>query len=162
MNSLLKPQTEGISKMKDLANKKEKEIKQPKTESVVQESEDLKHERDTAPTSVIPSVIEQTMKAAERKNKSTPKPVGRPETYEDKRYKAMETAKVSPHVKIMIKSLSDQKFDGISFNDTLLLIAERYIEKELSVDDQTFIRKLIDKEMEDLKTSKKYRKYFLN
>lgn len=85
---------------------------------------------------------------------------GRPKVYTDPRYVSSEPARISVNVKIKLQSLTDQKFDGYTQSQIIDELIVYYIEHELPKEERIFFHRLVDKEMEDVKSSKKYRKYF--
>lgn len=85
---------------------------------------------------------------------------GRPKVYADPRFVSNEPARISANVKIKLRSLTDQKFDGYTQSQIIDELIVYYIEHELPKEERIFFHRLVDKEMEDIKYTKKYRKYF--
>lgn len=161
----------GIETMAALAKEKE-ENKDNKKEEVVQSQStpvnkvqskkvervsDSKREDDHKP-SILPSELESIV---EHKKEEHEEPaLGRPIIFDDVRYKAMEPARISANVKIKLQSLIGQKFDDYSQNKMIDFLIDYYMEKELPKEERMFLNQLIDQSMEEIKQSKKYKKYF--
>lgn len=138
-----------------------------KMESTIQKDKDVKisAERDNemihsvhTSNSVLPSKIEEDVYTP-KTNKAKKSP-GRPKVYKDPRYISNEPARVSAYVKLKLQSIADQKFDGCSTNQAIDELIKFYVEQALPKEEQIFINKLVDDGMEELKTSKKFKKFF--
>lgn len=82
---------------------------------------------------------------------------GRPDVYEDKRYKATMPKRVSPVVNVKLEALRPLMSElisvssKVSFNQMIDILIESYINQKLSSSKIEFLRKEISEELEKLK-----------
>lgn len=142
----------GIEKITDFANMEKKEVQ--KKEPVIKVNKKLPKRMSVNSNSTLPSMVDTSVPKKEKAIR------GRPAVYNDPRYKSMEPVRISINTKIKLQSLIDQKFDGYSQSQMIDLLVDFYMSKELSKEEQKFFSGLIDTQMEDVKSTKKYSPYF--